>query len=71
MPKSPELPTIHTIRRLRVVLDSALARLYGVTTKVFNQSIARNRKRFPADFIFQLMEDEYAGLKPPFRPSRY
>ena len=63
MSKSPELPPIYIIRRQRVVLDSDLARLYGVSTKVFNQTITRNRNRFPSDFIFQLTDDEFANLR--------
>jgi len=42
------------IRSEKVMLDSDLARLYGVEARAFNQSVARNRKRFPADFMFQL-----------------
>src|SRR5439155_12497537 len=41
------------IREHKVVLDADLARLYGVATKVLNQAVRRNRKRFPADFLFQ------------------
>jgi hypothetical protein len=63
MPKSPELPPIHTVRRQRVVLDSDLARLYGVTTKVFNQTIQRNAARFPGDFAFQVTREEFANLR--------
>jgi hypothetical protein len=63
MPKTPEFPPIHTVRRQRVMLDSDLARLYGVSTKVFNQTIGRNRNRFPLDFIFQLAEHEFANLR--------
>src|SRR5438309_2172241 len=62
MPKTPELPPIHTVRRQRVMLDSDLARLYGVTTKVFNQAIKRNGERFPADFAFQLTAREFATM---------
>lgn len=62
MPKSPDLPPIHTIRRQRVVLDSDLARLYGVPTHRFNQAIKRNVDRFPVDFRFQLVREEYARL---------
>jgi ORF6N domain len=46
-----------------VVLDSDLAALYCVTTKVFNQAIQRNTRRFPADFLFRLTQEEYARLK--------
>jgi len=42
------------IRDRRVLLDSDLATLYGVTTKAFNQAIKRNADRFPADFMFRL-----------------
>ncbi|MBU4257417.1 ORF6N domain-containing protein [Patescibacteria group bacterium] len=49
------------IRGLKVMLDRDLAELYGVETKVLNQAIKRNKKRFPDDFMFQLtrMETEY------------
>ena len=57
------LPPIHTVRGQRVVLDTDLAALYGVTTKVFNQTIRRNAGRFPPDFIFQLTVEEFAHLK--------
>jgi len=57
-----ELPPIHTIRRLRVLLDSDLATLYGVPTFRFNQVIKRNADRFPEDFRFQPTREEYARL---------
>lgn len=63
MPKSPELPPIHTVRGQRVMIDSDLARLYGVTTKVFNQTIQRNAARFPADFAFRITRQEVENLK--------
>jgi hypothetical protein len=62
MPKVPELPPIHNVRRQRVMLDSDLARLYGVSTMAFNQAIKRNLGRFPADFVFQLSGEEQANL---------
>ena len=40
------------------MLDSDLAQLYGVPTKVFNQQVRRNVERFPADFMFQLTQQE-------------
>jgi len=46
-----------------VLLDSDLALLYGVETRVFNQAIRRNQRRFPADFAFQLSEKEWSFLK--------
>jgi len=45
---------IRIIRNQRVILDSDLAKLYGVTTKALNQAIKRNADKFPADFMFQL-----------------
>jgi ORF6N domain len=57
-----KLPPIRTIRRQRVMLDSDLARLYGVTTAQLNQAIKRNADRFPEDFRFQLSREDYANL---------
>lgn len=54
---------IHLVRGQRVMLDSDLAELYGVATKVFNQAIKRNIERFPADFMFQLTEEEGESLR--------
>lgn len=49
---------IHTIRKQQVMLDRDLAELYGVETKVFNQAVKRNIKRFPQNYRFQLTENE-------------
>ena len=54
---------IHEIRGQKVMLDSDLARLYQVETKVLNQAVRRNIKRFPEDFMFQLDNKEFANLK--------
>jgi hypothetical protein len=51
---------ILVIRGKRVMLDSDLARLYGVPTKAFNQAVRRNRARFPADFLIELTNQEVA-----------
>ena len=51
------------IRGHKVMLDSDLAELYGVTTKRLNEQVRRNLKRFPLDFMFQLTFDEAAGLR--------
>ncbi|MBI4825331.1 MAG: ORF6N domain-containing protein [Nitrospirae bacterium] len=53
---------IYLIRGLKVMLDRDLAELYEVDTKVFNQAIKRNAKRFPDDFMFQLSQSEAAEL---------
>ena len=55
-------PVIHTIRGQKVILDSDLARIYGVQTKALNQAIKRNIGRFPPDFVFQLFEQELLNL---------
>ena len=54
----PILPLIHTIRGLRVILASDLARLYSVPTKRLNEAVKRNKSRFPTDFMFQLTRIE-------------
>jgi hypothetical protein len=54
---------IRLIRGHRVMLDSDLAALYGVPTKVFNQAVRRNLERFPADFLLQLTEEEEDSLR--------
>src|SRR5262249_25436696 len=53
---------ICTVRNEPVVLDSDLASLYDVETRVFNQAIRRNRHRFPADFAFQLTKKAWSSL---------
>jgi hypothetical protein len=53
---------IRSIRGVRVMLDSDLAKIYGVPTFRFNEAIKRNRHRFPADFMFQLTREEFDSL---------
>jgi aromatic ring-opening dioxygenase LigB subunit len=55
--------TILVLRGRRVILDSDLATLYGVTVAAFNQAVKRNAERFPADFAFQLTREEYDSLR--------
>lgn len=57
---------IYEIRGQRVMLDFDLAALYQVETRVLNQAVKRNMKRFPSDFMFQLTSDEWAILKSQF-----
>jgi hypothetical protein len=45
-----------------VILDSDLARIYGVTTARLNQQVKRNQERFPEDFVFQLTKPEHEDL---------
>jgi hypothetical protein len=54
---------IREIRGKKVMLDFDLARLYQVETKVLNQAVKRNLKRFPPDFLFQLDIKEFTDLK--------
>ena len=59
----PLAPLIHEIRGERVILDSDLARVYGVEPRALNQAVKRNRERFPSDFVFQLTGAEAENLK--------
>ncbi|MEJ5993670.1 ORF6N domain-containing protein [Pedobacter sp. Du54] len=54
---------IYEIRNMNVMLDSDLAELYGVETKVLNQAVKRNTDRFPEDFMFPLTENEWESLR--------
>ena len=54
---------IFLLRGKRVMLDHELAEIYQVETKTLNQAVKRNLKRFPADFMFQLSETEFAGMR--------
>lgn len=51
------------VRHHRVILDSDLARLYGVPTKRLNEQLRRNLARFPQDFAFQLTAEEWVALR--------
>ena len=57
---------ILTIRGQRVILDTDLAEMYGVTVKAFNQAVKRNAGRFPDDFMFQLASEEANSLRSQF-----
>jgi len=61
---------IYEIRGCRVMLDSDLAKLYGVETKVLNQAVKRNSRRFPEDFMFKLTKEEFDVLKSQFVTSK-
>jgi hypothetical protein len=54
---------IREIRGVRVILDTDLAALYGVTTKRLNEQFRRNRSRFPEDFAFQLTAEEATAVR--------
>lgn len=53
---------IYEIRGLKVMLDFDLASLYQVETRILNQAVKRNMKRFPSDFMFQLTKEEWENL---------
>jgi phage regulator Rha-like protein len=63
IPQQPVEPLIRIIRGQRVILDSDLAVVYGVPTRHLNQAVNRNPDRFPADFAFQLVNQEVASLR--------
>jgi len=62
---------IQEIRGIRVILDYDLAPLYGVETRRLNESVKRNIRRFPPDFMFQLTNKEFSNLKSQFATSRW
>src|SRR2546421_713159 len=59
----PVEPAIRVIRGQRVILDSDLAKIYGVTTKRLNEQVKRNLQRFPEDFMFLLTVGETRVLQ--------
>jgi len=62
---------IYEIRGVKVMLDFDLAEIYGVETKVLNQSVKRNIDRFPLDFMFQLNNQEFVNLMSQIVTSRW
>jgi hypothetical protein len=62
---------IHLVRSQRVMLDSDLAAIYGVTTKRLNEQLRRNRSRFPSDFAFQLTAEELTNLRSQIATSSF
>ncbi len=54
---------VFLVRGEKVLLDTDLASLYGVEARALNQAVARNRDRFPEDFMFQLSAEEWAALR--------
>jgi hypothetical protein len=73
MPTERIEQSILSIRGQRVILDSDLATLYGVTAKRLNEQVRRNTTRFPSDFMFQLTGEEFSVLRSHFatlKPGR-
>ena len=63
LPDETILNKIYIIREKKVMIDRDLAELYGVDTRVLNQAVKRNLKRFPDDFMFQLTDEEFRNLR--------
>lgn len=63
IPNERIINKIYIIRNKKVMLDRDLAELYGVKTKVLNQSVKRNIDRFPNDFMFKLDKQEFNNLR--------
>ncbi len=61
---------IYEIRGLKVMMDSDLAMLYGVTTKRLNEAVKRNLMRFPKHYMFQVTKEEFENLRSQFATSR-
>jgi phosphopantetheine adenylyltransferase len=57
---------IYVIRGQRVMFDFDLAMLYEVETRSLNQTVKRNNRRFPRDFMFQLTEEEWGFISSQF-----
>jgi hypothetical protein len=62
---------IFVIRDKKVILDNDLAELYDVETHRLNEQVKRNIDRFPADFMFQLSQEEFENLKSQFATSSW
>ena len=63
LPDETIIDKIYIIREKKVMIDRDLAELYGVDTRVLNQAVKRNLKRFPDDFMFQLTDEEFRNLR--------
>jgi phage regulator Rha-like protein len=76
MIKADVIPTdwiqkrIYLIRNQKVMIDSDLAELYGIETKILNKAVSRNIDRFPEDFMFQLTIEEWDSLRFHFGTSK-
>ena len=65
-PARPVETMIRLVRGQKVILDDDLAQVYGVLVKALNQQVARNRDRFPQDFVFRLAPAEWDNLRSQF-----
>lgn len=62
IPEETIISKIYLLRGIKVMLDFDLAELYNVETRVLNQAVKRNIKRFPKDFMFQLTKSEWKSM---------
>jgi hypothetical protein len=62
--------SIHEIRGKKVILDFELAKMYQTETKRLKESVRRNIRRFPPDFMFELTSDEWKELRTQFATSK-
>ena len=63
--------SILEIRGLKVILDFELAKMYQVETKRLKESVRRNSRRFPVDFMFELTQDEWTNLRSQIATSSF
>ena len=71
IPEELILSKIYLIRGIKVMLDMDLAELYGVETKQLKRAVRRNEKRFPPDFMFELVQEELENLRSHFGTSSW
>ena len=69
LPEEKIFKKIIIVRDQKILLDSDLAELYGVSTKVLKQAVRRNIDRFPEDFLFELTSKEWKNLRSQFVTS--
>ncbi len=63
LPEETIISKIYVLRGKKIMVDRDLAELYGVETRVLNQAVKRNEKRFPDDFMFQMTAEEMQNWK--------
>ena len=69
IPEEVVISKIHQIRGEKVMIDSDLAELYGVKTKVLKQTVRRNIHRFPQDFMFEMNKEEFENWRSQIETS--
>ncbi len=59
------------LRGQSVLLDSDVANIYGVETKRVNEAVKNNTDKFPDDYLFEISEKEFLGLRSKFSPTKF